>query len=661
MCGFLGVYGKIGAEDGARFRTAASRLGHRGNSEYHESIGAGAALFHHRLAFRDVKAGHQPLTDSEKRATIIFNGELYDFGPLRTELERAGFPFQTKADTEVILASYLVYGLDFLEKLDGEFAFSINHGNRVVAARDMFGVKPIFFANTGLKRLPSDFFRIYKDRYEFTLRGNLHLASEIKGMPIALKWSERGLNRQILGLYEEIETAFENVIALPPGALFTAEHVGEEWRCVIERKISKRRAAKFVAKDFDFETAAKDLRGILAKNVRDKLDSEVPLGAYLSGGVDSRIAAYEMGKSNAEISTFTVGFEGKDFDETENVAKFLHKFPNLKGRVLKTDNAALAYSYPHAIYASELVQPYTNGAAKWWLSRFARRHVRGVLTGDGADELFCGYPSYRYLAWWNFYRRRPGGFRESLYAGKVVGTKEKFWEKGLSSKHSGADLAESVKTLGWAHPLFAQIEVMATAFGKSIFTEEKEALFSYVKGDLGESPLTVWQNYFLHTHFPTHVLNWVGDRMEMANTLEGRPIFLSRSTLDFVRALPDHALVKGMRDKAILRAAYREELQEFAATPKKQFNAPFLYNSPDLTRFLSKAFVREAGLVPYETVERIQEKLRTAEPLERSFLDMLLQNLTVAHMLHEFLVVGKAPERDRNWEERFLDERTENL
>src|SRR4051812_48478974 len=143
MCGFMGVYGKIAPEDEKRFRAAASRLAHRGNSEYREKISTDTALFHHRLAFRDVKSGHQPLSDVEGRATIIFNGELYDFMPLRTEIERTGYKFQTKSDTEVILASYLTYGQEFLGKLDGEFAFTINHGKKVIAARDVFGVKPL--------------------------------------------------------------------------------------------------------------------------------------------------------------------------------------------------------------------------------------------------------------------------------------------------------------------------------------------------------------------------------------------------------------------------------------------------------------------------------------------------------------------------------------
>ncbi|RYZ99386.1 MAG: asparagine synthase, partial [Proteobacteria bacterium] len=352
--------------------------------------------------------------------------------------------------------------------------------------------------------------------------------------------------------------------------------------------------------------------------------------------------------------------------ETPDVRKFLKAYPNLNGRALKVSNDALEYAYPHALYTSELVQPYTNGSAKWWLSRFARKYVRGVLTGDGSDELFCGYPSYRYLAWWDFYRRRPGSARKSLYEERVVGGKTKYWEKGLSSQADGTDLLASEQTLGWAHPLFAQVSALGNfwAGGRlpEIFAREKEAMASYVAPDAGASALTQWQNYFLHTHFPTHVLNWVGDRMEMANTLEGRPIFLSASTLDFVRDIPDGYLVRGMRDKAVLRKAFAQKLGAFSATPKKQFNAPFLLDGPLGKEFMNESALKEVGLIDPALVAKAQAARHDpSDPLAQSFAKVFLQNCLVTQMLDRFLVKGQAPTRDLNYEEEFLAKHTETL
>lgn len=664
MCGFLGIFAPpslpLADDRVSALRASAQRLAHRGNSSRGEASDSSKALFHYRLAFRDLAEGKQPLSDSQGRATILFNGELYGFHSLRDELAKS-YDFRTRSDTEVILAAYLKYGEGFLQKLDGEYAFVIHdqRENRILAARDPFGVKPLFFNAGAISIL-----REYREKYDFSLKGQLHFSSEIKGIGLPLQWSRRGLDRLFFSLYEEMGTSFEGIYSLAPGSLFTAKAAGDTFSCKIERKIHKRRAIKPSHK-VSFEDRAEELKSIVARTVESKLDSDVPLGAYLSGGIDSRIAALEMSRTGARIETFTVGFEGADFDETLEVKKFLAAYPNFKGRALKTRDKVLEYSYPHAVYASELVQPYTNGAAKWWLSRFARRHVRGVLTGDGADELYCGYPSYRYLAWWDFYRRQRTPARASLFEARVVGERKKFWEKGLSSRPDGSDLEESIAALGWAHPLYAQIKSVGRLWAGEGFADiidsERDSIYSYIAPDKGASSLTLWQNYFLHTHFPTHVLNWVGDRMEMANTLEGRPIFLSNSALDFFDRSPDSHLVRGLCDKAILRKAYCPSLGQFSTTPKKQFNAPFLLDGPLGQDFLSPEALRNTGLIEATKVSRAREQLHSSDPLERSFAQIFLQNCLVTQMLDRYLVRGEAPIRDMAFEENYLDENTVDL
>jgi len=667
MCGFLGAFDAtpISKEDAALYRQKSCTLQHRGNTSRGEFIDDTAALFHYRLAFRDLKAGMQPLHSPDHKQSILFNGELYDFLPLRERLQK-NYHFQTHTDTEVILATYLEDPITILNKIDGEYAFSIwdRSAEKLTLGRDVFGVKPLFFANTTLGEMPKDFFRHYQEKYEFRIHGRIFVSSEIKGIPLKPLWDRHGFERQFVGLYEEINTAFSNIIQVPAGSLLRAEKKNGEWHCVIERKIPKHRKKSLLNTDYSFEKSATTLRALVAKNVRNKLDAEVPLGAYLSGGIDSRIAAYEMSKIQEEIPCFTVGFEGADYDESASVAQFLKHFPNLKGHLLRTTNEALNYSYEHAVYHSELIQPYTNGCAKWWLSRFTRRYVRGVLTGDGADELFCGYPSYRYLAWWQFYARNPSAWRASLYAARTGGGDKKIWERGLSSREDGSDLLASQKILGWMHPLFSQYQGM----GKYLHGAESDdwlaslapEISSYTLSSETESSLTKWQNYFLHTNFPVHVLNWVGDRMEMANSLEGRPIYLSQEILDLVRSLPDAALVRGMRDKAILRKAYQKELGGFSLAPKKQFNAPFLQTSRLKEKYLSKEIIARAGLLdPKQIAFASRDAEENPSALERSFAQMFLQNAIVSHILHESLVEGNIPERNLSYEENFLDEHTE--
>jgi asparagine synthase (glutamine-hydrolysing) len=669
MCGFLGLYSPrpLYPERLPSLQQSAAHLLHRGNTSSGEHFSQHIAFFHYRLAFRDLQSGGQPLYGPEQKSLIIYNGELYDFQKLRSSLS---YPFQTRSDTEVILAAYHTYGEKLLTHLDGEYAFAIydDVDKSVLLGRDPFGVKPLYFTNASLEKLGKSFFREYRPRYEFELDGEVSFASEIKALPTQLHWDQEGLQRQICGLYEEMHTAFANVIALAPGSTLRIRQRGGKLHCVLERRVEKKR--KPVRGDFSFSESAHTLRSLIGDNVRQKLDSEVPLGVYLSGGVDSRIVAHEMGKLDGKIDSFTVGFEGEDFDERGEVQNFLNKYPNIHSHTLGTTDSALAYSYEHAIYASEMVQPYTNGCAKWWLSRFARRTVRGVLTGDGADELFCGYPSYKYLAWWSFLQRDPKSkSRQALYSARMGGG-EKIWEKGLSSREDGQDLRESREVLGWYHPLYAQLKAMSSLWSPSDnaalqwLKSTRMSLMTYVDmNEKGASPLTVWQNYFLHTHFPSHVLNWVGDRMEMANTLEGRPIYLSNSTRNFVQSLPDHALVRGMTDKAILRAAYREELKDFSATPKKQFNAPFLQTPAFQQRYFSSEALKRSNIIPPGSVERGMKMLQSPDlsPLLRSYTQMFLQNLLVVQMLDEFLVKKRPPVRDIAFEEKFLDEHTRTM
>lgn len=666
MCGFLGAFtpkDKIWLPDEVKaLRASFANLAHRGNTSSGERVQNNIALLHHRLAFRDVAEGKQPLTDPLGRATILFNGELYGFQKLRQQLSQR-YDFRTRSDTEVILAAYLEHGDKMLSYLDGEYAFVIydHRTAKILAARDPFGVKPLFFTAEKIQAS----LRSFQPSYELRLHRKVYFASEIKGLPVPLSWDARGLDRLFLSLYEEMGTSFANIYALAPGSLLTLTPEGDSWQGRIERKIEKRRRPQRAPNE-SFEENAAQLRGILRDTVQSKLDSEVPLGAYLSGGIDSRIAAFEMSRAGAKIETFTVGFEGADYDETADVAKFLKSYPNLKGRALKTTDKALEYSYPHAIYASELVQPYTNGAAKWWLSRFARRHVRGVLTGDGADELFCGYPSYRYLAWWRFQRRRPSVGRAKLFAARVMGKSEKFWEKGLSTGASGKDLLDAGQDLGWLHPLYSQVHTAGGLWAGSryadILKREKADIFSYVQPDEGLSPMNIWQNYFLHTHFPAHVLNWVGDRMEMANTLEGRPIFLSNATREFMQRMPDAWLVRGMRDKAILRKAYSLELGTFSQSPKKQFNAPFLFQGKLGKEFLSPRALIEANIIDPARVAKAEKVLNTTQDaLEKSFAQIFLQNCLVAQMLDRYLVRREPPKRDIAMEEKFLDRHTVGL
>lgn len=667
MCGYLGIFAPhqnpFRESESLAFRKNAERLSHRGNSSKGEQLSKSAQLFHHRLAFRGISDGQQPMTDSQNRATILFNGELYDFHRTRAILAKS-YEFKSHSDTEVLLAGILAYGSSFLKEIDGEYsALILDHRDHsITALRDPFGVKPIFFMASSGQEIPS--LHAFQKSYELNLSGRIAFSSEIKGLPFPLSWNQRGWERNFFSLYEEMGTAYQGVYALAPGSFLCLKLEETGFRGTLERiQTPSRQIQKH---GVDFSAAAERVKKAVQENVRKKLDSEVPLGVYLSGGVDSRIVAHEVAQSQGKVDTFTVGFEGIDYDESPEVRSFLRENPSLTGRLLITSNEALAYAYPNAVYASELVQPYTNGSAKWWLSRFARKYVRGVLTGDGADEFFCGYPSFQYLAWWKFFQNDPSSnARKNIYLRRVVGLENKFWEKGISSESSGADLQSSLKTLGWAHPLFSQISYLSEFVlgknGAQFLNQEKAKISSYV--DLKTSPLCTWQNYFLRTHFPTHVLNWVGDRMEMANTLEGRPVFVGRDLFQTIAEVPDHFLVRGLTSKAILRKAFASDLRSFSRIKKKQFNAPFLFDSPLGREFLSEKSIKNTALIDPALVQKAKTLRQnpSLDPLQKSFVDIFLQNALVTQLLDHSLVRGNGWTRDLEFEESFLEKNTVQL
>lgn len=709
MCGFSGlVFASANQLMGAglsreRFDACAARVAHRGGDGEGSATLAHAWLAHHRLAFQDVAQGGQPFTASDGDATIVFNGEVYNHATLRPPLERAGVTFRTRSDTETLVELVRAEGIAAAsDKLEGEYAFLVAHegGRRVVASRDAFGVKPLFFWFEGL-----DTASLAMASPTYTFRaGAFAFASEMKALPIRKAWNRDGALRQFTGLFEPLRTPLEGVIALPGGAVLEAVLEGGAYtvRIALATEPVRIRARGLDAPE------GRDLREAFAaamgESVVDRLLSDVELGVYLSGGVDSKTVGHELsrhlrahagtGAGARPLKSFTVGFAARAFDETAEALAFA-RAQGFDAHVLEVDDAALAYSYPIAVAHSENIQPYTNGAAKWWLSRFARRSVHGVLTGDGADELLCGYPSFRYAAWWKFALRGRSGattdtsaariarvplgsrWRDALYVKRFLSEAADPWLAGSSSEGRGDDFVDSLAAWGVAHPLFGQVRAIARTLFPS--ASEADAWLAeqgpsvrgwFALGFPGgvdttdpENALLCWQAYFCRTHLPVQVLNWVGDRMEMANTLEGRTPFLSKRLRSLVRSLPDRALVAGFLDKAILRRSYLPRLGAFARTPKRQFGAPFLDNETLLARYPAAPALSAIGVDPIAALGRLRGGAGrgSAAPAtdarsryEATHVASALQTAVSFGIVHRALVEERPPPRDLALEENVL-------
>ena len=694
MCGFSSIVFANGqARDGfgpglEGFRRAAARVAHRGDTEHRELLLETAWLNHFRLAFQDVASGRQPMLSADGRHVILFNGEVYNHLELRPAIiNQTCVTFKTQSDTETLIEGWKAFGQAFFERLEGEYAFVIQavDGSELVAHRDRFGVKPLFLRAQGLDSAP---FALYREDYRFST-GRLEFSSEIKGLAAPRKWDREGLLRQFVGLYEPIRTPFDEIIQLPPGGILAVDRREGVFDCRVSTFAEpvRRGAASF---DGDGES---EFRRHFSASVADRLLSDVELGVYLSGGVDSRVVAYELSRlsdAGRPMKSFTVGFSQAGYDESDEALRFARHF-GFAPHLVRIDDAALNYSYPLAVQNSELIQPFTNGAAKWWLSLFTRQYVNGVLTGDGADELLCGYPSYRYASWWKFvtrargeahtigellkaFERQPLGSlgRDSLYLSRFAAHSRNPWLSGSSAAGSGQDFIDSLALLGLPHPLFGQIRAITGALlgprqGDEWLARQAASVQSWAYAGLesitadGHDPahsLLLWQNYFARAHLPTLILNWVGDRMEMANTLEGRTPFLSNRLRRFIADLPDRLMVSGLRDKVLLRRAYAERLSSgFAAVPKKQFNAPFLDSERLIERFDSEQVLIDAGIngdLPISRLKRMADETASSDTYLATHLNSAHQTAMAMSIVKRTLIDDVELTRDSHIEQSYL-------
>jgi asparagine synthase (glutamine-hydrolysing) len=692
MCGFSGVLFWSTSErdkyspgrDG--FRDAASRVAHRGDTDYQERFEPTLWLSHHRLAFQDVAAGRQPMLSQDNRHIIVFNGEIYNHLQLRVELQRQhNLTFKTRSDTETILEGWKLLGDRFFDLLEGEYAFVICDvgGQHLVAHRDRYGVKPLFCY---LENVDNRRFENYQPSYPFN-SARIEFASEIKGLTSAKQWQRQGLLRQFVGLYEPICTPFAHIIQIPPGGTLRVDKGANTFSGELHAQAQALRTTTQgeVASPSEFEQ-------VMTQSVSDRLLSDVELGVYLSGGIDSKAIAFELSRTaqtGARLKSFTVGFTQAGYDESQEAIRFARHL-HLQPHLVRVDDAALNYAYPLAVQASEIVQPFTNGAAKWWLSLFTRQYVQGVLTGDGADEVLCGYPSFRYVSWWRHVMRIRGKARtpaevaarlakfplgqyqrDGLYAARFSSHAQNPWLSGSSAAGTGQDFLDSLSILGVAHPLFGQIRTITHALlGKSAGDDWLQAQaasvrswfaagISGIESELANPQwaLLLWQNYFVRTHLPVLILNWVGDRMEMANTLEGRTPFLSKTLRTLMQTQPDTAVVHGLRDKVLLRRTYARLFPaEFAMTPKKQFNAPFLDAVALQQRFAIDSIFETTGLVDNVVMQTLQQRSR-AEGLnsyEQTHLQSALQTAQCLGIVHHALVESNTLDRDTALEQRYL-------
>ena len=542
MCGFAGYIHNYGTFDKEEvIHKMADRIKHRGPDDAHYYIDDGIALGFRRLSIIDLEGGRQPILNEDGSLVLLFNGEIYNYQELREELIKAGHVFTTKTDSETILHGYEEYGKKILDRLRGMFAFIIWNKNtkELFGARDIFGIKPFYY---------------YKKGREFMF------GSEIKSF-LSHPNFEKELDEDMIPLYLSYEyspderTIFKNVFKLPGAHCFTYKN-GElkvERYYKIEYKIEDDKSLEYwedaITKEFTESVSMHQI-------------ADVEVGCFLSSGVDSSYVVKEISKGTKKVKTFSVGYEEEKYSELPYAQDFSNVIgvPNIANKVSADE---FFDAVPEIQYYMDEPLPNPSEIPLYFLAKNARRYVKVVLSGEGADELFGGYPMY--LAGGHFDRyshKVPRPVR------KVLGTVAKHCPnfKGKNFLVRGA--MEPYQRFMRANYVFQSAErqkFLKRPIASKVPEEYSKRYFDEVS-NLDEP--TQLQYVDMHTWMIYDIL-LKADRMSMANSLELRVPFLDKKMLELSTRIPSRYRAANETTKIALRGAAIKQLPERTANKKK--------------------------------------------------------------------------------------------
>lgn len=586
-----------------------SQVHHRGPDGTGMYVDGPVGLAHARLSIIDLSGGGQPIHNEDKSIWVVFNGEIFNFIELRRVLEVKGHRFATKSDTEVIVHLYEEHGEDFVDHLNGQFAIALwdGRGRRLVLARDRTGIRPLFFTN---------------------VMGRTYFSSEIKSLfaipEIPRKLSVAGL-AQVFTFWSALESAtvFEGISSLPPGHVLT----------IADGKPTLRRYWDWEfpdSQDRDNRTeeeCAAQLQELLVDSVRLQLRSDVPVGAYLSGGLDSSIITSTIKHfTDVPLRTFSVTFEDLEFDE-RGFQRELVSYLGTDHSEIRCSRADIASAFPKAIWHAETPVVRTGPVPLLLLAGAVRRSgYKVVLTGEGADEVFGGYDLFKEAKVRRFWAQVPG----SRWRGSIIARLYPYL------KHSPtADVGFAQQFFGQGmdqlnKPYFSHIPRWTTTrrIWQFFSGEAKEQLaswdpYSEIEGRLPPqigkwSPLGRDQYLEAHTLLSGYLLSSQGDRMAMGNSIEARFPFLDHRLIEFANGLPARFKIRGLAEKHILRRAMSQWLPpSIGKRPKQPYRAPdsqsfFLNgNAPGYVEELFSARrLLEAGYFDPAAARKLFEKCR---------------------------------------------------
>ncbi|WMJ72882.1 asparagine synthase (glutamine-hydrolyzing) [Cytophagaceae bacterium ABcell3] len=610
MCGITGIlaFNEIGSFYMINMAKSIDTLSKRGPDSRGSFVDDFIGLGHRRLSVIDVSSNaRQPMTDESGRYVIVYNGEIFNYRQLRKELENKGVVFKSESDTEVLLYHYIKYGKEGLNDLNGFFAFAVydKEEKSLFLARDRFGIKPLLF---------------YYDEDKFIFSSEMKALTSYN-IPKSLDYHS---------LYQYFHfnyipspnTIFQDVYKLDPGHYLTVRNRQ------VENKVYYKipyEAGKFIS--LDYEGQKKQLGELLEDAVKSRLVSDVPLGSFLSGGIDSSVITALAARHTDKLHTFSIGYKDEPFFDESNYAKLVANKLGTEHTIFSLTNDTLFEHVDEVL--SYMDEPFADSSAlaMYMLSKYTSEEVKVALSGDGADELFAGYNKH-----FGDYKIRKGG--------TVIDIIQKLgplWHKLPSSRSTsfgnkvrqlqkladGCNMSVKDRYYTWAgftkggglDSLFT--ESTMSAIDKGGIESRKGDILKYLKED---STVNDILRSDMDLVLVSDMLHKV-DMMSMAHGLEVRVPFLDHRVVDFAFSLPEESKIDKKMKKKILQDTYRDILpKELYNRPKHGFEVPLLkwfrkeMKSLIVDDLLSKEFIEEQDIFDPEEIERLKQQLFSSNP-----------------------------------------------
>lgn len=635
MCGIVGLFNRRTGQPGERslIERMLGRIHHRGPDETGIYQNSGVSLGSARLSIIDLVTGQQPISNEDGSIWIVFNGEIYNYLELMAELKTKGHVFRTTSDTEVIVHLYEEYGVGCLERMNGQFAFALwnTRTEELFMARDRVGIRPLFYTETP--------------------QGALVFASEIKAIlehpdvhaqldPIALA--------QIFTLWTTLtpRTAFANIHELPPGHYMLVDREGFH----IERYWQLTFPPSDDLPEYELGDALAEFQALLQDAVQLRLRADVPVAAYLSGGLDSCTTCdFILRHTQSDLRTFSIGFTDAQFDETvyqQEAAAYL----GTQHTSINCDASDIARAFSQTIWHTEIPVLRTAPIPMYLLSRLVRdNNIKVVVTGEGADEILAGYNIFKETLVRHFWARQPDSNLRPLlltrlypYLSQMGGARV-----GVLRTFFGYGLTETTDPL-YSHNLrwhntsrtwqFFSDDLRAQIGDYDVLEDVRERLptgFEHL------SPLAKAQYLETTIFMSSYLLSSQGDRVSAGNSVEGRYPFLDHRLLEFCAHLPTRFKVNGLTEKYLLKRTMHGRLPDRIVMRSKQpYRAPIsqsLVGDETLQALVTPENVEAFGYFAPAAVNRLVSKAEAGKPLSETE-GMALAGVGSTQVLHQLFV-----------------------